>query len=68
LVPCFGRASDGRIALLNPVDNRVLIYDPREEAYSSFPLPFSVYPDAGDLAFDQKDQLMVCDSGVKSQN
>ena len=55
-------ASDGRIALLNSVNNRVLIYDPQQEAYSSFPLPFSFgYPDQADLAFDQDDQLIVCD-------
>lgn len=59
--PALDVASDGRIALLNPVDNRVLIYDPRDEAYSSFPVPFGVYPDDVDLAFDQNDQLMVCD-------
>lgn len=54
-------ARDGRIALLNPVDNHVLIYDPAVDTYSSFPLPFVVYPDSGDLAFDQDDRLMVCD-------
>ncbi len=53
-------ASDGRIALLNPVNNGVLIYDPKEESFSNFMLPFP-YGHEGDLAFDQNDQLMVCD-------
>ncbi|MGB8984099.1 MAG: hypothetical protein WCC12_19680 [Anaerolineales bacterium] len=53
-------ASDGRIALLNPVNNGVLIYDPKEESFSNFMLPFPNSHE-GDLAFDQNDQLMVCD-------
>lgn len=59
--PAFDVASDGRIAFLNPVDDRVLIYDPREETYSSFSVPLDVYPDQVDLAFDEDDQLMICD-------
>jgi len=60
--PALDVASDGRVALLNAVDNRVLIYDPQQEAISSFPLPFMFsYPDQADLAFDRNDQLMVCD-------
>jgi hypothetical protein len=44
------------------VNNHVLIYDPQQEAISSFPLPFTFsYPDQADLAFDRNDRLMVCD-------
>jgi hypothetical protein len=60
--PTLDVATDGRVALLNAVDNHILIYDPGEETYSSFPLPFTVSaPDSADLAFDQQDQLVVCD-------
>ena len=41
-------------------NERVLIYNPKEESYSSFPLPFT-YNNNGDMAFDQNGQLMICD-------
>lgn len=53
-------ADDGRIALLNPVNNGVLLYNPRDESFANFTLPFS-YKSTGDLAFDQNDELVVCD-------
>jgi len=58
--PALDVASNGRIVLLNPVNQRVLIYDPKEESFSNFMLPFNYFHE-GDLAFDQNDQLMVCD-------
>ena len=59
--PAMAVAGDGRIALLNPVNEQVLMYDPSQETYSNFSLPFSYSVDA-DLAFDQDGQLVVCDS------
>jgi hypothetical protein len=59
--PAMGVADDGRIALLNPVNEQVLIYDPSEEKYSNFSLPFRYTVDV-DLAFDQGGQLVICDS------
>jgi hypothetical protein len=52
--------NDVRIALMDPVNERVLIYNPEEESYSSVPLPF-YYNLNADLAFDQDGQLVVCD-------
>jgi hypothetical protein len=58
--PAMDVAGDGRIAFLNPINEQVLIYNPREETYSNLPLPFT-YSGEGDLGFDQDGQLMVCD-------
>ena len=58
--PAMDVANDGRIALMDPVNERVLIYNPNEESYASFPLPFT-YNNNSDLAFDQNGQLMICD-------
>ena len=58
--PAMDVASDGRIALLNPGNDGVLIYDPNEKTYSSFPVPFT-YTGNGDLAFEPDGQLTVCD-------
>lgn len=53
-------ARDGRIALLDPVNERVIIYNPEMESYENVPLPFPYRLNA-DLAFDQDGQLMACD-------
>lgn len=58
--PAMDVAQDGRIALLDPVNERVIIYNPKEESYASAPLPF-YYNLNADLAFDQDGQLVVCD-------
>ncbi len=39
-LPAVDVDSAGRIALLDPANERVLIYDPRNETYSNIPLPF----------------------------
>jgi len=53
-------AGDGRIAILDPVNERILIFEPGEASYSSYDLPFAngYY---SDLAFDQEGRLTVCD-------
>jgi len=53
-------ASDGRIALMDPVNERIIIFNPNAESFSNVPLPFT-YKFNGTLAFDQADRLMVCD-------
>ena len=53
-------AQDGKIAFLDHVNERVLIYDPHDQIYSSIPLPF-VYKSQGNLQFDQNDQLAIFD-------
>jgi hypothetical protein len=53
-------AEDGRIALLDIVNNRVLIYDPKDQTYSNIPLPF-VYKGQGVLQFDREGQLAIFD-------
>lgn len=53
-------AQDGKFALLDHVNERVLIYDPHEQFFSSIPLPF-VYKSQGNLQFDQKGQLAIFD-------
>ena len=58
-------AEDGRIALMDPVNQRVLLYNPNEDDYASFPMPFT-YNNNADLAFDQDGQLMVCDFAGES--
>jgi hypothetical protein len=58
--PAMDVADDGRIALMDPVNERIIIFDPKEASYSSFPLPFS-YGFFADLAFDRVGRLMVCD-------
>jgi hypothetical protein len=51
---------DGTIALLDHVNERVLIYDPHDPNFSSIPLPF-IYKSQGNLRFDQNDQLAIFD-------
>jgi hypothetical protein len=58
--PAMDVAGDGRIALMDPVNERVIIFNPDEKSYSSFPMPFT-YGFHGDLAFDRNGQLMICD-------
>jgi hypothetical protein len=58
--PAMDVAADGRIALMDPVNERVIIFNPNEKSYASFPLPFTDGYYA-DLAFDREGQLMVCD-------
>jgi hypothetical protein len=58
--PAMDVASDGRIALMDPVNERVIIYNPNEGIYSSVPLPFT-YKFNGDIAFDQNNRLVVFD-------
>jgi hypothetical protein len=58
--PALDVASDGRIALMDPIDERIILFNPDEGSYLSVPLPFT-YKFSGNLAFDQEDRLMVCD-------
>lgn len=53
-------ARDGRIALLDHVNGRVLIYDPKSQNFASIPLPF-IYKGQGDLQFDREGQLVIFD-------
>lgn len=53
-------ADDGRIALVDPVNERIIIFHPREESYGSVPMPFT-YNNNADLGFDQQGRLMICD-------
>jgi hypothetical protein len=58
--PAMDVAQDGRIALMDPVNERIIIYNPSEESYASAPLPF-YYNLNADLAFDTDGQLVICD-------
>ena len=58
--PAMDVASDGRIALMDPVNKRIIIFDPDEGSYTTIPLPFT-YKFNSTLAFDREDRLMVCD-------
>ena len=58
--PAMDVADDGRIALMDPVNERIVIFYPDEGNYSSYPLPFT-YGFFADLAFDPEGRLMVCD-------
>jgi len=58
--PAMDVASDGRIALMDPVNERIIIFDPDEGSYTSLPLPFS-YKYNSNLAFDWENRLLVCD-------
>ena len=54
--------ADGRIALLDSVNNRIIVYNPDQESYSSFPLPFTYkYFGREDLQFDQSGRVTVFD-------
>jgi hypothetical protein len=58
--PAMDVAQDGRTALMDPVNERVIIYNPKKESYASAPLPFDYNLNA-DLVFDPDGQLVVCD-------
>jgi hypothetical protein len=58
-------ADDGRIALMDPVNERVIIFNPQEESYGSFPMPFT-YNNNADLGFDHQGRLMICDFAGES--
>ena len=58
-------AGDGRIALMDPVNGRVIIFDPREGSYGSVPMPFTFNNNA-DLGFDTAGRLMICDFAGQS--
>jgi len=53
-------AEDGRIALLDHVNGRVLLYDPTEKSFTSIPLPFPLHSQ-GDVQFDRNGQVAVFD-------
>jgi hypothetical protein len=54
-------AGDGRIALLDHVNQRVLIYDPNGQGFRSIGLPFQ-FKNQGDLQFGPAGQLAVFDA------
>ena len=58
--PAIDVAQDGRIALMDPVNERVIIYNPMDEGYTSVPLPFTYRMNA-DLGFDSNGRLVICD-------
>jgi hypothetical protein len=58
--PALDVASNGSIALMDAVNERIILFNPDEDHYSSIPLPFT-YKFSGNLAFDPRDRLMVCD-------
>jgi len=37
----FDVANDGRIAIIDPVNERIIIFKPDEGSYLSYPLPFT---------------------------
>jgi hypothetical protein len=53
-------AEDGRIALLDHVNGRVMIFDPTEKSYTIVPLPF-ILKSQGDVQFDRTGQIVVFD-------
>jgi hypothetical protein len=54
-------SEQGKIALLDHVNGRVLIYDPQDQGFNHIPLPF-VYKSPGDtLQFDRDGQLGIFD-------
>jgi len=58
--PALDVSADGRIALLDPGNNRILVFDPLVKSYTSFPLPFT-YKSMGDVQFDSQGQLAILD-------
>ncbi len=53
-------ADDGRIALLDHVNERILIFDPAEKRFTAVPLPFALHGQ-GDVQFDRNGQVAVFD-------
>jgi hypothetical protein len=58
--PAMDVAADGQIALMDPVNERIILFDPVEGSYSNLPMPFT-YQFWGDVAFDENSKLVVCD-------
>ena len=58
--PAMDVAEDGRIALLDFVNDRVLVYDSKDRSFTPISLPF-VYKSLGDLQFDRGGQLAILD-------
>lgn len=56
----FDVAPDGRLAILDAVNERVLSYNTQDETFTSFPLPFT-YKSQADLKFNQNGQLAILD-------
>ena len=54
-------AGDGRIALLDHVNERVLIYEPNNSSFTSIGLPFTFH-NQGDMQFDSVGQLAILDA------
>jgi len=54
-------AGDGRIALLDHVNERVLIYEPNNSSFTSIGLPFTFH-NQGDMQFDSIGQLTILDA------
>lgn len=60
--PALDVAADGRLALIDPVNKRILIFDTNQVTYDSYPLPFDYEIGFNaDLGFDPQGRLMVCD-------
>ncbi len=53
-------ARDGRIALLDHVNERVLVYDPAQNSFAVIPLPFAL-KSQGDIQFGSHGQIAVFD-------
>ncbi len=58
--PAMDVAEDGRIALLDFVNDRVLVYASKDRSFTPISLPF-VYKSLGDLQFDRGGQLAILD-------
>lgn len=58
--PAMDIAHDGRIALMDPINERIIIFDPKAGTLTNWPLPFT-YQFNSNLAFNREGRLMVCD-------
>jgi hypothetical protein len=58
--PVMDVAPDGRIAVIDFVNKRVLIYDPKDQGFTSISLPFH-YRAPSNLQFDRGGQLAILD-------
>jgi hypothetical protein len=50
---------------MDPVNERVIIFNPQEGSYGSLPMPFT-YNNNADLGFDRQGRLMMCDFAGQS--
>jgi len=57
----IGVAEDGRIAVSDHVNGRILIFDPINQSFSSVPLPFEYVRIRALLQFDRDGQLAILD-------